>query len=80
LKYGNFFRSGQTDTMGSVSESTTIPPVESASALVTFLRCEADMADERARRLRAQADQLAMQYGVDSSALGTCCCCTTSYF
>lgn len=36
----------------------------STAALVAFLRCEADLSDERARRLRMQAEAMAEQFGV----------------
>ncbi len=38
------------------------------TALVSYLRVEADLADEKARRLRQQADILAQQFGVSSIA------------
>lgn len=34
------------------------------AALVAFLRMEADLAEEKARRLRAQATAMAIQFGV----------------
>ena len=34
------------------------------AALVSYLRMEADMADDKARRLRAQAAAMAIQFGV----------------
>jgi len=50
-------------------------------ALVAFLRMEADMADEKARRLRQQADAMAQQFGITEEsqlAYGACCCCCWS--
>lgn len=38
------------------------------AALVSYLRMEADLAEEKARRLRAQASILAQQFGVSTSA------------
>ena len=34
------------------------------STFVAFLRMEADLSEEKARRLRAQADALAEQHGI----------------
>lgn len=38
------------------------------SALVGFLRMEADLSEEKARRLRQQAANLAQQFGVSTTA------------
>ena len=38
------------------------------SALVSYLRLEADLAEEKARRLRQQAAMLAQQFGVSNTA------------
>jgi hypothetical protein len=35
-----------------------------SSALVAYLRLEADMAEEKAKKLRAQATAMAIQFGV----------------
>ena len=46
------------------------------SALVSFLRMEADLAEEKAKRLRAQATTLAKKFGVSDAiqdAYGTLC-------
>lgn len=40
------------------------PSVTTTHALVAYLRSEADLADEKAKRLRAQAAALAEQFGV----------------
>jgi hypothetical protein len=38
------------------------------ATLVSYLRMEADLAEEKARRLREQASTLAQQFGVSSTA------------
>lgn len=38
------------------------------AALVSYLRMEADLSEEKARRLRQQAASLAQQFGVSSTA------------
>jgi hypothetical protein len=46
------------------------------AALVAFLRMEADIAEEKAKRLRDQATLLAQQFGVSDAlqeAYGECC-------
>ena len=45
------------------------------ASFVAFLRMEADMSDEKAKRLRYQADELAHQHGITiemESSYGTC--------
>jgi hypothetical protein len=39
-------------------------------ALVSFLRMEADLAEEKARKLRAQATAMALQFGVSEETQG----------
>ena len=48
------------------------------ASFVAFLRMEADLSDEKAKRLRAQADELAQQHGITvemESSYGTCFGC-----
>jgi HMG (high mobility group) box len=49
---------------GSVLAIMSDPSVTTTHALVAYLRMEADLADEKAKRLRAQADALAERFGV----------------
>ena len=55
----------------------------STMALVTFLRAEADMADQRAKSLRFQAHQLAQTFGISTNVqqrYGRSSCLQKEYF
>ena len=51
-------------TNGSLVGAMEDPSLTTTSALVAYLRMEADLADEKAKRLRAQASALCERFGV----------------
>ena len=58
-------------TISAASITTLGPPddnVSATAALVAYLRLEADLAEEKARRLRQQANSLAQKFGISINA------------
>lgn len=58
-----------TATMATSAACTQESSFSSTSALVAFLRMEADAAEQKAKRFREQAAALARQYGISEADL-----------